>query len=288
MSKVHRVRSDSEPFEAAWSGVKKAEVRVDDRGYEAGDEMVMMEQDQNQEVTGRSIVAAITHVQRGYGLPDPIVVLSFETLARMDSRKVTPNYAKSMNLTSVVPSGGLVRWSRFVSDEHGLFSNGAFFYNDVRFEVVRKQEVTSKPAPAAVQRTLMRDLDGRLISLQFEPDVAVDETLNFMTIIEQARAWEEVAHTIHEMDPNWHRNGRPVDSAVKFIRRTEERDIYAAAFRKMAEQAAADAALRGEVIKTARSATMSPLFAAPYGEPRPATYSKEPGGHPADIEGDQS
>lgn len=85
---VHDLKCDPACFVALKLGHKKAEVRYDDRGYKAGDVLHMMEtrysaaqmrlEDQPLEFTGASEHYRITHIQRGYGLPTDMVVLSVE------------------------------------------------------------------------------------------------------------------------------------------------------------------------------------------------------------------
>ena len=90
---IHELKTDPEPFQSLWDGQKKAEVRRDDRGYQEGDLLTLKETRMTSTMagvlriepifTGRSIQARITHIQRGYGLPDGLVVLSLDVLSCM-------------------------------------------------------------------------------------------------------------------------------------------------------------------------------------------------------------
>lgn len=85
---VHDLKCDPACYASLAAGIKKAEVRYDDRGYHTGDVLHMMEtkysaiqmtrEDAPLAFTGQSAAYRITHIQRGYGLPDGMVVLSVE------------------------------------------------------------------------------------------------------------------------------------------------------------------------------------------------------------------
>jgi hypothetical protein len=85
MKNIHNVKSDMIPFRDVWTRRKRAEVRVDDRGYAEGDDIVMHEiadTGNGTGMTGRYVRGVITHIQRGYGLPENIAVLSFKEMGR--------------------------------------------------------------------------------------------------------------------------------------------------------------------------------------------------------------
>ncbi|WP_216621292.1 DUF3850 domain-containing protein, partial [Cupriavidus necator] len=84
---THELKCDRGPFQDILSGSKKAEVRRDDRDFRVGDRLNLLETVNTAEqmragapleYTGGQDLKRITHVQRGYGLPDGIVVLSFD------------------------------------------------------------------------------------------------------------------------------------------------------------------------------------------------------------------
>lgn len=74
---VHDLKSDPIPFEDAWSGSKKAEVRVNDRNFQVRDWLFVREFREGR-VQDREFMARITHIQSVYGLPENLVVLSFQ------------------------------------------------------------------------------------------------------------------------------------------------------------------------------------------------------------------
>ncbi|MFL7901502.1 ASCH/PUA domain-containing protein [Azospirillum argentinense] len=87
MTRTHELKADPIPFGDVASGRKRCEVRQDDRGYQVGDWLRLREHDRTAGAySGREIIAEVTHIQRGYGLPDGLVVLSIDAL----SSNVTP------------------------------------------------------------------------------------------------------------------------------------------------------------------------------------------------------
>lgn len=83
-SVVHYLKSFPEPFEAVVSGLKRHEVRVDDRGYQSGDCVVLREWDPaTGQHTGRETSWMIGNITRGgtWGLPAGIC--AFTLLPRL-------------------------------------------------------------------------------------------------------------------------------------------------------------------------------------------------------------
>ncbi|MEN5276288.1 DUF3850 domain-containing protein [Brucella sp. TWI432] len=68
---THNLKIDAHPFSDLLSGAKTGEVRNDDRGFEVGDNVHLTC------IDGRTMDRTISHIQRGYGLPDGICVLSY-------------------------------------------------------------------------------------------------------------------------------------------------------------------------------------------------------------------
>jgi hypothetical protein len=130
-------------------------------------------------------------------------------------------------------SSAHVRWSRFVQTPDGKFSNGRFYFGDEAVEVVRAPEVTSKKEPTSSQpdwlnaellkskQALVRHPEGRFALVNFESET-VDKGYDFGALFDQANSWTEVANCIHELDPDWHRTGKPAESAIQFIRVGQE------------------------------------------------------------------
>lgn len=72
---THTLKIDTHPYVDLLSGAKTCEIRNDDRGFEIGDKVVLVGTD------GGAIERTISHIQRGYGLPDCLCVLSYAPVA---------------------------------------------------------------------------------------------------------------------------------------------------------------------------------------------------------------
>lgn len=76
----HHLKIDVEAFEALARDMKKAEVRNDDRGFAVNDQVILHCED------GRSMTRSISHIQRGYGLPKNVCVLSYYGQSDVEKR----------------------------------------------------------------------------------------------------------------------------------------------------------------------------------------------------------
>lgn len=82
----HTLKCDPESWQAIYQGVKTCEVRINDRGYQIGDELLLRQTTHNGEdiksgrapmiFTGREISVYVQHVLEGYGLQFGHVALS--------------------------------------------------------------------------------------------------------------------------------------------------------------------------------------------------------------------
>jgi hypothetical protein len=82
---LHYLKINRQPFEELMSGAKTGEVRFcADRAFKVGDDVILREMTEASDtvfaLTGREMRRTITHIQRGYGLPDHLCVLSYATL----------------------------------------------------------------------------------------------------------------------------------------------------------------------------------------------------------------
>jgi hypothetical protein len=86
--KCHVLKTDPEAFGAVLIGLKKYEIRFDDRGFSVGDDLILRETkytgDQMKNgaeliYTDRVVNKTISHILKGpvYGLKDGWVILSF-------------------------------------------------------------------------------------------------------------------------------------------------------------------------------------------------------------------
>lgn len=86
-STTHELKTDPEVFEDIVEGIKKCEIRLNDRNYREGDLLSLRETQYSYAemqagasliYTGRVYTALVTHVQSGYGLKEGHVALSIE------------------------------------------------------------------------------------------------------------------------------------------------------------------------------------------------------------------
>jgi hypothetical protein len=84
-TKVHLLKTDPVTFVQSWIGVKKYEIRKNDRDYQIGDQLELKETVFSGEemqggepftLTGRTITCDISHVLTGYGLQEDWCILS--------------------------------------------------------------------------------------------------------------------------------------------------------------------------------------------------------------------
>lgn len=84
MADEHRFKTDPQPFREMWEKRKTSDFRnLSDRPdpVKVGDKVTFEEHDPAVPFyTGKSIVAVVTHVQSGYGIPVDCAVISFRIL----------------------------------------------------------------------------------------------------------------------------------------------------------------------------------------------------------------
>lgn len=78
MPREHELKIRQTPLADLLSGMKTGEVRdCSDREFASGDTVLLREVDDAREYTGRTARRTITHVQKHFGLPDNLCVLSY-------------------------------------------------------------------------------------------------------------------------------------------------------------------------------------------------------------------
>jgi hypothetical protein len=86
-NRTHTLKTDPEPFSAVWDGLKAHEIRFNDRDFQVGDMLHLVETrytglemrglaQRPLEFTGRVTYRRVTHIQSGYGLEHGWVILS--------------------------------------------------------------------------------------------------------------------------------------------------------------------------------------------------------------------
>ncbi|OJX55531.1 MAG: hypothetical protein BGO88_04775 [Flavobacterium sp. 38-13] len=79
--KTHELKIWNEHFEDIWNGVKKFELRKDDRGFQVGDELCLKEfNPETQKYTGSVQHKTVSHILKGgqFGLKKGYVIMSLE------------------------------------------------------------------------------------------------------------------------------------------------------------------------------------------------------------------
>ena len=79
--KTHELKLWPEFWFDIVSGMKTFEYRKNDRGFNAGDQLLLREYDPiSTKYTGREIKAKITYTLGGYGIPKGYVIMSIEVI----------------------------------------------------------------------------------------------------------------------------------------------------------------------------------------------------------------
>ena len=90
LPRLHRLKTDPEVYQAVLAGRKTFEIRLNDRDFRVGDELLLMETTATGEAikagaplqyTGNELRKRVSHVLSGYGLMPGWVCLSFERAA---------------------------------------------------------------------------------------------------------------------------------------------------------------------------------------------------------------
>jgi len=82
MSNKHCLKIWPEFFQPVWDDLKLFELRHDDRGYRAGDILILQEWSKDRGYTGREITVHVVYILSGLGLQKDWVVMSFEILTK--------------------------------------------------------------------------------------------------------------------------------------------------------------------------------------------------------------
>lgn len=73
----HTLKCDTIPFQAIIDNLKKFEFRKNDRGFELGDQLTLIEIDSKFNRTGRACIVDIIYMlDKGYGIPEGYCVMS--------------------------------------------------------------------------------------------------------------------------------------------------------------------------------------------------------------------
>lgn len=87
---IHELKTWPEYFNEVYQGRKNFEVRINDRDYKVGDELMLMEWDKiDESYTGREIYCKVTYILHGggFGISSGYVVMSIEIIAVQGNKK---------------------------------------------------------------------------------------------------------------------------------------------------------------------------------------------------------
>lgn len=87
--KTHYLKTWPEPFAAILDGRKMFEVRVNDRGFEVADRLVLQEYEPGSaEFTGAYVSTEVTYMLQGaFGLPENVCVMGFRWLVKQPKKR---------------------------------------------------------------------------------------------------------------------------------------------------------------------------------------------------------
>lgn len=148
---THVLKADPIPFSDVLEGRKHAEVRKDDRDFQVGDTLRLRETESGAAAmlalnlplvyTGRECDRRITHVQRGYGLPDGVVVLSLaigdtDVIARIDAmfkNRLTP-YGTMARALRIAANTSLYEMARYMNMSSAELSSLEFGRKEITMD----------------------------------------------------------------------------------------------------------------------------------------------------------
>jgi uncharacterized membrane protein YeaQ/YmgE (transglycosylase-associated protein family) len=106
----HALKTWIVPFSAVWDGFKFHEVRVDDRGFNVGDVLLLQEYEKETQIyTGRNMRVLVTYISKGGCVPDlplNLCVMSICVLERSALGSVRVWFATVLfGIASVIVAG---------------------------------------------------------------------------------------------------------------------------------------------------------------------------------------
>jgi len=79
--KMHDLKCWPEPFRSIENGDKSCDIRKDDRGFQVGDLVTLFKYDPDSGwYCGKAVEFEISHIQRGFGLKEGHVALSWKSI----------------------------------------------------------------------------------------------------------------------------------------------------------------------------------------------------------------
>lgn len=86
---IHELKTHPEYFQKSIDGIKDFEIRINDRNFQVGDEIVLKEFDYQMKYTGREIYGHITYILSDFiGLAENYVAFSFSITHEFDCEQM--------------------------------------------------------------------------------------------------------------------------------------------------------------------------------------------------------
>jgi hypothetical protein len=190
---IHHLKIQRQPFEDLVSGRKTGEVRnCADREFREGDHVELFLIDETGNPANKSIVRTITHIQRGYGLPDDVCVLSYA--APVVERQ--PRAWECLALKGVNGEHG--RYSRVATSPREML-DFVTHYDGIGAAVTVIELFTAPPELAELQATIAR-LTTENESVKLNLDKTDKRYLAAVAEIERLKGGqgEPVAYVLHK------------------------------------------------------------------------------------------
>ena len=103
---IHHLKINKQPFDDLVSGRKPGEGRdCSNRDFKVGDSVELFMTETSTGLATESIVRTITHIQRGYGLPDDICVLSYAAPVVERQREIDGVNCQNPECSALIPHG---------------------------------------------------------------------------------------------------------------------------------------------------------------------------------------
>jgi hypothetical protein len=119
VERVHCLKIHRKPFLDLESGGKTGEIRdCSDRDFQVGDNVILVMVDETGNPTPNELSRKITHVQTGYGLPDDLCVLSYESAPQRRGIVTLEQVLKAYDYASAHPHNylrGTTNWCAAVA-----------------------------------------------------------------------------------------------------------------------------------------------------------------------------
>ena len=116
---THKLKTINPHFQDQFNGCKTFEIRLDDRGFQVGDTLKLLEFDKFECIhSGRWVEVFVTHILSGYpAVEDGYVVMSTERRSRLGDDGLIENFSYQTQMesdlaTTIVSDQGVMRFTK--------------------------------------------------------------------------------------------------------------------------------------------------------------------------------